>query len=554
MKHKHLLIYKLAALMLSLTLCCAALPMPVSAQADGSSSGSSEASGESAESGDPSGDTSDSADLSQPAGSPDLAAPENTSQTEISTGFTVNSTAVYLVNTDSGIVIYQKNADTPMYPASLVKIMTCLLAIENCSDLNATVTSSYTVFDRLWGLNASNAGLYPGEEVRIKDLLYGLMLPSGCDAAGIIAETVGGSEEGFVAMMNQKAKEIGCTSTNFTNSTGLHDPNQYTTARDMYLITAYAMQYDIFTEISTTYSYTMPSTNKNNERVINHTCSIMNPSSSYYSPYIYGIKTGTTDESGRNLVSYASKDAYNYMLITMGAPIYYENGDTIPQNLSFTDALNFYDWAFNDWAVQTIVKTTDVKGQVKVDLCSAKDRVNAVPETEVSRLMLKSIDTTSLQMIPQFTQDTVDAPVQKGQILGTLTIRMADETIATVNLVAAESLEKSPWLAFCRGVAHFFTSPGFWLTLLLLIAGFVAWLFIMRQININRRRKRRAARSRTGSSAGRTRAASRSNTIRKSSNYRGPSTRSGSGQSASRKSPSRSSGNRTSNNQRRPRK
>lgn len=544
MKHKHILIYKLAALMLSFTLCCTAFSAPVSAQADGSSS-SSEISSDSEDAGE----SSNSSDVSDSSDGSTTTAPESAAQTEISTGFTVNSTAVYLVNMDSGIVIYQKNADTPMYPASLVKIMTCLLAIENCSDLNTTVTSSYTVFDRLWGLNASNAGLYPGEELRMKDLLYGLMLPSGCDAAGIIAETIGGSEEGFVAMMNQKAKEIGCTSTNFTNSTGLHDANQYTTAKDMYLITAYAMQYDIFTEIATTYSYTMPATNKNNERSINHTCSIMNPSSSYYSPYVHGIKTGTTDESGRNLVSYASKDAYNYMLITMGAPIYYENGDTIPQNLSFTDALNFYDWAFNDWAVQTIVKTTDVKGQVKVDLCSTKDRVNAVPETEVSRLMLKSIDSSSLQMISEFSQDTIDAPVKKGQVLGTLTIRMADETIATVNLVAAESLEKSSWLAFCRGVFNFFTSPGFWLTLLLLIAGFIGWLFIMRQINISRRRKRRAARGRTAPSASRT--VSRSSNIHKAPNYRGPSTKSG---SASGKSSSRPSGNRTSNNQKRSRR
>ena len=97
----------------------------------------------------------------------------------------------------------------------------------------------------------------------------------------------------------------------------------------MYMITAYAMQYDQFTEIATTYSYTMPATNKNDERTIYHTCSIMNPSSSYYDETIYGIKTGTTDESGRNLVSYASRNAYNYLLITMGAPIYYDDGTQI---------------------------------------------------------------------------------------------------------------------------------------------------------------------------------------------------------------------------------
>lgn len=517
--------------MLSLTLCCTMLMGSVYAENESSTETSS----------------AESSDTSEPAAT-------TSAETDLTTGFTVNSTAVYLVNMDTGIVIYQKNADMPLYPASLVKIMTCLLAIENCEDLNMSVTSSYTVFDRLWGMDASNAGLYPGEQLRMIDLLYALMLRSGCDAAGVIAEAVAGSEEAFVEMMNKKAAEIGCTNTRFANSTGLHDDNQYTTALDMYRITTYAMQYDIFTEIATSYSYTMPATNKNVERVISHTCSIMNPSSSYYNQYVHGIKTGTTDQSGRNLVSYASKDAYNYMLITMGAPIYYESGDTIESNLSFIDALNFYDWAFNDWAVQTIVKTTDVKGQVKVSLCSTKDFVNAVPEEDISRLMLKSIDSSSLQMIPQLV-DSIDAPVKKGQVLGTLTVRMADETIATVNLVAAESLEKSAWLSFCRNVINFLTSPGFWLTILALLVGFVAWIFIMRQINISRRRKRRAMKGRTSSAPSRSRTVPRSgNTVRKAPNYRGPS--SASGKSTARKTTgSRSSSSRTANNnQKRPRR
>ena len=517
-------LYKLAALLLSLTLLFSSIPAGVSATSgtvsgtssgessgasSGESSGSSSASSESSEasSGESSGETSGE--------SSGTSGGSSAGTTDI--GFTVNSTAVYLVNMDSGIVIYQKNADTPMYPASLAKIMTCLLVLENIDDLTQTVTTSYTVFDNLWGMNASNAGLYPGEEVRIIDLLYGLMLPSGCDAAGVLAEAVAGSEEAFVQMMNDKAAEIGCTSTHFENSSGLHDPNQYTTARDMYMITAYAMQYDQFTEIATTYSYTMPATNKNDERTIYHTCSIMNPSSSYYDETIYGIKTGTTDESGRNIVSYASRNAYNYLLITMGAPIYYDDGTQIEQNLSYVDAANLYDWAFNDWAVQTVVSTTDVQGQVKVALCASKDVVNVVPAEEVRRLMLKSIDSSSLQMIPTLVE-TVDAPVTAGQKLGTLEIRMADETIATVDLVAAESLSRSAWLAFCRGVVNFFTAPAFWIVVLTLIIGFTGWLFMMREINRRKRRRLRAARK----NAPRTYNTRTGTGLKKSSTYRGP--------------------------------
>ena len=512
--HKKGFLYKFAALLLSFTLLFSTIPAGVSATSGalaGASSGqSSESSGESSSesSGESSGETSE-----EPSEPSDSASADTTD-----IGFTVNSTAVYLVNMDSGIVIYQKNADTPMYPASLAKIMTCLLVLENVDDLTETVTTSYTVFDNLWGKNASNAGLYPGEEVRVIDLLYGLMLPSGCDAAGVLAEVVAGSEEAFVQMMNDKAAEIGCTSTHFMNSSGLHDPDQYTTARDMYMITAYAMQYDQFTEIATTYSYTMPATNKNDERTIYHTCSIMNPSSSYYDETIHAIKTGTTDESGRNLVSYASRNAYNYLLITMGAPIYYDDGTTIEQNLSYVDAENLYDWAFDDWAVQTVVSTTDVQGQVKVALCASKDVVNVVPAEEVRRLMLKSIDNSSLQMIPTLVE-LVDAPVTAGQKLGTLEIRMADETIATVDLVAAESLSRSAWLAFCPGIRNFFTAPAFWIVLLTLVIGFTGWLFAMREMNRRKRRRLRAARK----NAPRSYNARSSTGLKKSSTYRGPS-------------------------------
>ncbi len=534
---------RLAAVVLSFSLALTAFYTPALAvgSVSGNTSSSSESSSDAASSDAGSSETSSDSTSQQSSetsdGEGDASGSEGDTgeiDSTVDTGFTVNSTAVYLVNLDSGTVIYEKNADLMMYPASLVKIMTCLLAIENCDDLTGTtVTSSYTVFDNLWGLGASNAGLYPGETLRMIDLLYALMLRSGCDAAGIIAEYIGGSEAGFVEMMNAKAAELGCTNTHFTNSTGLHDADQYTTAKDIYRITTYAMQYDIFKEISTTYSYTMPATNKNDERTITHTCTIMNPTSSYYDENVHGIKTGTTDESGRNLVSYASKDAYNYMLITMGAPIYYAEGTEIEQNLSYIDALNFYDWAFNDWAFQTIVKTTDVKGQAKVALCAKQDIVNAVPEEDVDRLMLKSIDSSALQMIANLPEEPIDAPINKGDKLGTLEIRMENRTIATVNLVAAESLKKSSWLAFCRGVGNFFTSAGFWLTMLTLIVAFIAWVFIMRQINIAKQRRRRAAR-RAGLS-GKTRTnASRSYTpsrnaanIRKSPSYRGPSTSSG---------------------------
>lgn len=413
------------------------------------------------------------------------------------TGFAVNSQAVYMVNNESGMVIYEKNADTPLYPASLVKVMTALLAIENCSDLEGTVaTAPYWVFDELYGQNASNADIRPGEEVRMIDLLYALMLRSACEAAGIIADQIAnGDEAAFVKMMNDKAKEIGCTNTNFVNPHGLHNDNQYTTAKDMYLITKYAMQYPIFVQIATTNRYTMPATNKHSEeRSISHTCTMMDPNrgGNFYYEYIKAIKTGTTDESGRNLISYAEKDAYSYTLVTMGAPIYYDNGDTIGDNLSYVDAKSLYEWAFNNWAVRTVVKTSSVKGQVKVNMVKDKDVVNVFPANDVERLMRKDIDLSSLQEI-KVLEEEVDAPITAGQVLGTLEIKLADETIAKVDLVAGESMERSNWLYFLRRLKNFFTSTAF----ILVVIGVVLLLglYITYMVMYNKRRRKRRRKS-----------------------------------------------------------
>ena len=416
-------------------------------------------------------------------------------ETDPTTGFEVNSQAVYLVNNESGMVIYEKNANTPLYPASLVKIMTALIAIENCSDLEGTiVTAPYAVFDELYGMNASNADIRPNEEIRMIDLLYALMLRSACEAAGIIAYEIGdGDPAVFVKMMNDKAKEIGCTNTNFTNAHGLHDDNQYTTAKDIYLITKYALQYPIFEQIATSNKYTMPATNKHSEeRTISHTCTMMDSSrgGTWYYEYIKAIKTGTTDESGRNLVTMAEKDAYSYTLVTMGAPIYYDNGDTISDNLSYVDAKSLYNWAFNNWSVRTVVKTSSVKGQVRVNMVKDKEFVNVFPANDVERLMRKDIDLSSLQEIKTL-EEEVDAPIVAGQKLGTLEIKLADETIAKVDLVAGESMERSSWLYFLRRLKNFFTSTPFKLIILaivLLIGGYIAYMVMY---NKKRRRKRR---------------------------------------------------------------
>lgn len=421
----------------------------------------------------------------QSASSPDL-------------GFTVNSEAVYLVSYDSGTVLYQKNADKKMYPASLTKIMTAIIAIENCSDLETVVTAPGYIFDDLFELNVSNADIRHGEQIRMIDLLYALMLRSACEGASIIADYVGGgSIDNFVQMMNDKAQELGCNNTHFVNPHGLHDDNQYTTAADMYKITKYALDnLPIFKEIACSNSYVMPATNKHSsERTIYHTNTMMDErrAGKYYYAPIKGIKTGTTDESGRNLVSMASQDAYTYVLVTMGAPMYYDNGDAISDNLAFIDAKQLYQWAFDKWIIQPVVKPTSPEGEVKVRLSKDKDVVQVFPEKEIQRLLRKDIDISSLQKIKTL-EESVDAPVKKGDVLGTMEVKLADETLATVNLVAGEDLDRSIWLFILDCIKKVFTSIWFKLAVVILII--LIALYVAYAVMYNKRKHRRKRRTR----------------------------------------------------------
>ena len=412
-------------------------------------------------------------------------------------GFSVSSEAVYLVNNETGMVIYEKNADTKLDPASLAMIMTAIIAIENCPDLENTIVTAPTyIFDEIFLMGAMNVDMKHGEEARMIDLLYAMILRTACECANIIADYIGGGDiSAFVDMMNTKAQEIGATNTHFANPHGLPNDDQYTTARDMYLITKYAMDLDpIFMQIATSTEYTMPAANKHSsERTIYHTNDMMSESrgGTMYYPYVQGIKTASTS-NGRNLVSTAVKDAYSYTLVTLNAQRYYDNGDELSDNMAFVDAKQLYEWAFNNWGIRSVVKTSTIITSVDVELAEDVDEITVFPDQDVDYLMRLDIDMSSLQQVINL-PDSVDAPIQSGQVLGTMELKLADTTIATVNLVASENVERSTWLYIVRGIQNFFGS--IWLKLivallLLVVAGYIAFMILYNNRNKKRRRRR----------------------------------------------------------------
>lgn len=251
----------------------------------------------------------------------------------------LTSKAGILVRMEDGAVVAEKEADTIIYPASMTKIMTALIGIENISDLNQTITISQATYDRLYLEGASLAGFPAGEPITVKDMLYGVMLPSGAECCVGIAEFIYGSESAFVDAMNAKAQELGMTNTHFVTTTGLHDEQHYTTVRDLTKLLEYALQNETFKTIYCTKEYTTQP-NSSNPNGLHFTSTMFKKitSSSVNGGEILGGKTGYTSEAGQCLASYAQVDGKDYILVTAGAP-----GGPSTEPYHVLDAIAVYD-------------------------------------------------------------------------------------------------------------------------------------------------------------------------------------------------------------------
>jgi D-alanyl-D-alanine carboxypeptidase (penicillin-binding protein 5/6) len=251
----------------------------------------------------------------------------------------LNSTNAILIRLKDQTTLMQKNSEEKIYPASLTKMMTAIVAIENLTNLQKEIQLTHYTFNGLYSANASMAGFQPGEKVRAIDLLYGVMLPSGAEACIGLADQIAGSEQDFVAMMNQKAADLGMDNTHFENTTGLHNENHYTTVKDLAVLLSYALQNDTFREIFTSSRHSTQPTNKHPGGItFNNTMFGKLNNQNIIDGEILGGKTGYTDEAGLCLASLAKVDHKEYILITAGA-----KGDIYSEQYNITDALVVYN-------------------------------------------------------------------------------------------------------------------------------------------------------------------------------------------------------------------
>ena len=423
-----------------------------------------------------------------------FAAAEEGTGSAILDAMTVNAKAAILVDPDTDEILYELNAHEKMYPASITKVMTCLLTLEAVDrgelTLEQTVTASQAIHTGI-GDNASTADIKAGEEIRIIDLLYAALIPSANEACNIMAETVSGDVASFVELMNQRAAELGMTGTHFANTHGYHDDNHYTTAYDVYLMSKEAMKHETFRTIVSSLNYTMPATNMHpEERIVRSTNALISNFrvAGYLYQYATGVKTGHTPEAGYCLSAAATKEDRNLMSVVMGCDR--EPGTTGSEGfIYFSETIRLFDWGFNNFSRQTMLDETkrDIQ-EVEVTLGKDTNYVTLEPQGEVTALLPKDVTAENFEYDYTLNAESVEAPVEKGQQLGTISVSFNGKTYGTLPLVASISVERDPWLYRLDRLQKFFDQ--LWVKILLVVILVLIAFLLLRRLFFRGRRGR----------------------------------------------------------------
>lgn len=520
---------RIGALLMTVVLLCGALAM-TSCKKDASGGSSTAASGGSSQKDKDKDKGKSASDGDKPAEGAD----EAQTGEELLSAFPpppfaddLRSQCIYILNLDSNKEVWARNADERIDPASVTKVMTCILALELVPDLDketATLTADINNFlyeSRIDTLG----GIAMGESLSIRDLLYAMMIQSANDAAMMVGKYVStydpkgrAPEDGdlmvFAEMMNEKAKEIGALNTHFTNASGLYDENQYSTAKDMALIAQYAWEHEeygkTFQEIVSTNAYTSSPTNRMPQGITWYGTISPQQSSqaNYYIQDLHGIKTGTLLEQNlHNYVSAVTRDGYTYLFSVCKAPVYDEEGGQYKMNLAFVDTKKLVEWVFETFQVTTLISVGELIADVNVRLAWDVEKVNLVAADKFASLVTVTTTADNVTKTAVFNNPKVkfkpgekdkkvqvpyfDAPIEKGEELGYVSITTAGNLeLGRVRLVAEKSVERSEWLYYMDVAKQFMGRFVFKFLLVLIIAIVVLYILLMIIRNHNRKRYR----------------------------------------------------------------
>ncbi len=433
----------------------------------------------------------------------------------------VDSKTALVYCIESNTVLYQKGIDETVYPAALVKLMTAVVAYENMEAAGLSLDSVITVSRRVYDAAAGNTiGLKVGEQLRLRDLMGAMMVAGANDAALAVSEAVGGSFEGFVAMMNDKAAELGMTKTYYGNATGIHHGEMVTTPRDLLTLAAYACRIPYVTELGATLRILIPATNLSEERSYGTRNYLISDrvSTRYFLPMATGLICGSTVEAGYCAIATGQHDGLNYIAIVTGAgyteelvepghPETDESGNIVygtdgapvivppvRENIlnGLVDARGLLIWAEENFGYTKLVDRFTPVVQVPVTLGKDTDTVTLMPERAIELFVPNDIDRSrDVTLKWELTAEKLEAPVKAGTQVGTLTVFYLGEEVGTVPLIVRNTIERSGGLTLLALCRELMTTPLF-----LLIFGLIAFaaVFYVFSTAIKRQKRKEAAR------------------------------------------------------------
>jgi D-alanyl-D-alanine carboxypeptidase len=405
----------------------------------------------------------------------------------------IGARACILIDADSGTVIYSKNPDERLYPASITKILTTYLACVN-GNMDDTVTFSHNAVYNI-GAGSSIIGMNEGEQIKFKDALYGIMLESANEVCMAIAEHIDGSVDKFVERMNNQVAEWGLTNTHFANPHGFHDDNHYTTAADMAQIAYHAIQNEDFAKIWGTVTYTIPATNLAVERNLNNKDKMLRPTSPYYYEYLKGGKTGFTDEARNTLVSYAERDGMRLISVVMKDSGY---------EAAYTDSKTLLEYGFGQYA-NVEVYSGGYSDRIPVyqsydGLDYSVGNVSIAADGKVSAKLPKFVTSENTTTRAEL-DSAVKAPVEAGTKVGTLSILYNGNVVGTTDILTTEAVsgvseQQLMFKSFWNSNGHYvILSLKVMAVALLVMLILLILLYIRGSVIRSRKRKRRLASS-----------------------------------------------------------
>ena len=385
-----------------------------------------------------------------------LAVPGALSARAIDSPPDVVANAAMMVNIETGQLMYEKNTAVLVAPASTVKIMTGLLALENIPDLTVQITAQADAVNQTYG---NNMALSVGEVLTAKDLIYALLIDGDNDAANVLAQYLSpsGSIGDFVAMMNKKAQDLGMGDTHYTNPTGMDDPSMVTTAADMMKLAQYAFKNNTFMDITSAVSYTIPPTSVSPERPLYNRNYMVSTAlvNAYYYVNTRGMNAGSTAEGGYCVIGTTAKSGLTYLYVIMGSTAVQSPTTGLYSFNSYVDAGKLLDWAFASYALRTVISTEDVIDEAPVSLSMNTDHVTLVPQTDIIAMLAVDVDLQNdITRDIQLSSEKLVAPIKKGDVLGVLNVSYQGQPLGSTPLVAQSDVESSSMLVLLNNISN----------------------------------------------------------------------------------------------------